>query len=663
MSSSYQALIEPFFKTKEGKKYIQEILSGKRGVLVNLDDIDPQISGIIINDAVKHGIRAFEDALKGVVGVANPSINPQSIEIGFYGECIPVIKIQNLSSKDVGKIVKVRGLVNRTSPIRPFYTQVVFKCRNCGELTSLIFQENPFVITKPFNKCDGCGDKRPQFDAIFEHSMFVDSQEFSMQESHEGTSIPKRLPLISFKGYLMNFVNCGDLLEVTGVVKLTSVHRRNRVTRFNNPYIEVYHIFKKSKDPDTLEISPEDEKLILEIAKKEDTFDFLTANLAPSLYGMKLPKWACLLALFGGVKKEKGDINVRGNINILLVGDPSTGKSQLLRTVAELAPNAMYCTGKGTTAAGLTAAMNKDTQTGEWVIDAGVFVLADKGIACIDEIDKMDTRDRVNIHEAMEQQTVSISKAGVHATLNARTAVIAAANPITGRYDTSRSVQENIAGNFPPTLLNRFDLIFVLIDEPNEKYDKLVLKHIANGEKTVTTLDRELFRKYIAFAKRINPIVPPLMAEKLTTYFLEVRKGITVSGKKERIAIAYRQAEALFRIAEAHARASLKEEVDEDDIAFTVNIFTEFLVGIEYDVTGVATATPRTKAKAINDLFNILGKMPSTCEFTRNDLKEEAMECGINDERFNAGWKILKDKGMIMLRGRKLNNEEYYTKV
>jgi replicative DNA helicase Mcm len=296
--------------------------------------------------------------------------------------------------------------------------------------------------------------------------------------------------------------------------------------------------------------------------------------------------------MFGGVTKHKKDITIRGNIHVLFVGDPSTAKSQLLRTIAELSPRGLYSSGQGVSGVGLTAALSKDPD-GEWVINAGVLVLADKGVACIDEIDKMRDDDRVNIHEAMAQQTVTISKAGLHNTLMARTAVIAAANPLLGRYDEFKSVFENLR-KFPPTLFSRFDLIFILIDRPEVEKDKHVLERIEEEETKTGTLDRDLFKKYIAYSKSINPKISPEARKLLRKHFLEIRAQMKKTGTQDRIPITYRQYEALSRLCEAYARLHLRKIADIMDAEMAIRLFDEFLEDIDFDVEQMETGKSKS---------------------------------------------------------------------
>jgi replicative DNA helicase Mcm len=286
--------------------------------------------------------------------------------------------------------------------------------------------------------------------------------------------------------------------------------------------------------------------------------------------------------LFGGVAKIHPDIKIRGEINVLLVGDPGIAKSLLLQASAKLAPRGLYTSGRGTTAAGLTAAVLKD-KSGGMNLEAGALVLADKGIACIDELDKMKTEDRSAMHEALEQHTVSIAKAGIVATLNARTAVLAAANPKWGRYDTSRTIGENV--ELPITLLSRFDLVFIMIDKPDRAQDTEMSTYILDShgrtEAVVTQVPLDLLRQYISYARQLKPRLTAEAKKVIQDYFLKLRDmGADRTGP---IAITPRQLEGLIRIAEAHARIALQDKVTVADAQAAVAIFNESMVQVCFD--------------------------------------------------------------------------------
>jgi replicative DNA helicase Mcm len=320
--------------------------------------------------------------------------------------------------------------------------------------------------------------------------------------------------------------------------------------------------------------------------------------------------------LFGGVPKTLPDITIRGELNILLIGDPGTAKSQLLQYVARVAPRGLYTSGRGTTAAGLTAAVIRE-KGGGMSLEAGALVLADKGVACIDEIDKMRPEDRVAIHEAMEQHTVSVAKGGIVATLNARTAILAAANPALGRYEQRRTIAENIS--LPVTILSRFDLIFVLRDVPNKDIDSKMSEHILEIHRRGLTpleppIPLELLKKYVSYAKGIKPVLTNEALQRLKDFYLAMRSVSESEGSP--IAITARQLESLVRLAEARARAALRTEVLAEDAEAAINIMKRSLeeVGIDlssykFDIDLIMTGKPKSLRDKLQTLLSVLTEM------------------------------------------------------
>jgi replicative DNA helicase Mcm len=317
--------------------------------------------------------------------------------------------------------------------------------------------------------------------------------------------------------------------------------------------------------------------------------------------------------LFGGVSKTLPDITVRGEMNALLIGDPGTAKSQLLQYVARIAPRGLYTSGRGTTAAGLTAAVIRE-KGGSMSLEAGALVLADKGIACIDEMDKMRPEDRVAIHEAMEQHTVSVAKGGIVATLNARTAILAAANPALGRYEPHRTVAENIS--LPVTILSRFDLIFVLRDVPDKESDEKMLAHILEihrrGSSPIEVqIEADLMRKYVSYAKTIKPVLSNAAVKRLGDFYLAMRSASEAEGSP--VAITARQLESLVRIAEARARVALRKEVSAEDAEAAVAIMKRSLeeVGIDVssykmDIDLIMTGKPKSVRDKLHVVLSVL---------------------------------------------------------
>jgi replicative DNA helicase Mcm len=333
--------------------------------------------------------------------------------------------------------------------------------------------------------------------------------------------------------------------------------------------------------------------------------------------------------LFSGVGKELPDVNIRGDINVLLVGDPGTGKSQLLQYASKVAPRGLYTTGRGSTAAGLTAAVVKEGGTGNFILEAGALVLGDKGICCIDEMDKMRDEDRGAIHPAMEQQVVSIAKGGIVATLNARTSILAAANPTLGRYNPYQTIAQNM--NLPVTILSRFDLIFVLRDLPELEKDSRMAEHIlrlhmAAGTPVSTSIGSDLLRKYISYSKRIRPVMTEEVVEGFRDFYVKMRTASMEGGEASAISITARQLESLVRLAEARARVHLREEVTVEDAAAAIALMQRSLeqVGIdvttgELDIDILYTGKPRSLQMQLQRVLGVISEMERITGVVKDD--------------------------------------------
>jgi replicative DNA helicase Mcm len=562
--------------------------------------------------------------------------------------------IHEIGANQIGQIIRVHGLVNKTTIIHPLYVVAVFKCVLCQNESQSIVQESPWLLTKPFPKCSNC-DERTMWEPVPESSEMVDSQDFTIQESYEDISsnkMPRPIQCITFKNNLLNSMNCGDDVEAVCIVGAMSSSKKFSKTKFNTTYLEILSIEKKRKDPESIIFTAEEEKQIIELSKNPELYTMMIASLAPSLYGHEYEKEAILLAIFGSPEEKREDIVIRGNIHILMVGDPATAKSQLLRAAVELSPRGMYAMGRGTTAAGLTAALHKDNDSGEWEISAGVLVLADEGIACIDEIDKMREEDRVNIHEAMEQQTVSIDKAGYHVQMKARTAVIAAANPSLGRYDQYKSVFENLP-KFPPSLFSRFDLIFKVLDVPNEEEDMKIVTHIIGCAQNKSPIDRNLLRKYIAYSKRIKPTLSDEAANSLKNYYVSIRKTFTTDQKT--FPFSARQFEALKRMTLARARSLLKSQADKEDVDIVKQLFNVFLKETAGgDVTSIEMGQDMSQRSLQQIILEALRNHP----MNKTDLRNQ-ISCG-DDSKFEKALIRLIGDSMIFEQYRSLTGEPIY---
>jgi replicative DNA helicase Mcm len=620
-----QERFQDFLKADKYRKRISQMsITESVSLIVDFDDLlatDAELAGVILerpDEYLEHANKAAYAQLQIEEPEYAEQLEEERVTVRLRGlpETTP---LRILGSEHIGKLVMVEGIIVRATPARPLVTVAAFKCKRCGTVSSLI-QSGPF-LRAPFACNDpACSSKGP-FDFVQEESKFIDSQDIRIQERPEDLppgQLPRWLNIKLIGRDLVDKARPGDHVNIVGSVRAAAptMPRIGKLRTFRL-HLDANHVDVRSKEPETVSISTEEEKQILELAKDPWIYRKILRSIAPSIYGYEHIKEAITYLLFGGVPKHLPDITVRGEMNILLVGDPGTAKSQLLQYVGRIAPRGLYTSGRGTTAAGLTAAVLRE-KGGGMSLEAGALVLADKGVACIDEIDKMRPEDRVAIHEAMEQHTVSVAKGGIVATLNARTAILAAANPALGRYDAYRNVAENIT--LPVTILSRFDLIFVLKDVPEKELDAKMSEHILELHRggiatTESQIAPELLRKYISYAKNVKPVLTKEAMERLRNFYLEMRASGTEGAP---IAITARQLESLVRLAEARARVALKREITAEDAEAAIAIARRSLeeVGIDMtshmmDIDTIMTGKPkslRDKLKAVLDTILDMSK-------------------------------------------------------
>jgi replicative DNA helicase Mcm len=547
------------------------------------------------------------------------------------------LRVSDLRAEHLRKLVMVDGLVARVSSVAAALREGMFRCRYCG--TQQLVPQAGEGLTQP----GSCGDRtcrgsrRPSFELVPEESVYADRQTIGLQDKPEDLP-PGRMPRsveVVAEDDLVDSVRPGDRALVVGILDTT----RGRGREFSMS-LEAVSIEPVSKEPQAVHVTPDEEAAFRRMSGEPDMYRRLVASVAPSIYGLEHIKEAVLLLLLGGVSKTFPDgLRVRGDLNVLLVGDPGTAKSQLLQYAALIAPRGVYTSGRGSTAAGLTAAVLREKEGG-MVLEAGAMVLADMGVCCIDEIDKMRPEDRVAIHEAMAQQTVSVAKGGIVATLNARTAVLAAANPAFGRYDQYRNFAENVS--LPITILSRFDLIFVLRDEPAPDRDRQVASHISSLHRLREPLrpppiPPETLRKYVAYAKRVEPVVSDGALRVLEDFYLRMR---AVYERTKTVSITARQFESLIRLTEARARALLKPVADEQDAAAAVLLMRRSLqeVGVDVetgvpDIDSVMSGKPRSLQEKIKLVIDTIREIEEGSGFASDyELRRRLLEAGMKEE-------------------------------
>ena len=616
------------FKDEKGNfRYVNDIdnMMPSKSKFINVDYNDlvshPDIESVF-HESPDSILEAFSRAIKEILQERFPKYAKKiEHEIRARIANYPVQRsLRQINAEVIGKITSVSGMVLRASEVKPLAKELVFVCPE-GHRTDVILGHG-LSLTSPV-QCSNPKCNHRELGVEPESSRFIDVQFVRLQELPEDLP-PGQLPHyldVTVKQDLVDNARPGDRVVLTGIVRIEQ-EKMSGVSKASSPLYRLrldgnnveFLGSKKDKSSRKIqreEVSQEDEKMIKSLSKSPDLYQQLIDSYAPHITGHEEVKESILLLMAGSTQRELQDgSKIRGDINIFLVGDPGTAKSEMLKFCVRVAPRGLYTSGRGSTAAGLTAAVVRDTN-GIFMLEAGATVLGDQGLVCIDEFDKMKAEDRSALHEVMEQQTASISKGGIVATLNARTSILAAANPMYGKYDSFKNITENV--NLPIPLLTRFDLIHVIKDKPSKEKDTKIAQHIINlhtpkGIDQKSLIDSETLTKYLTYVKRIDPKLTKEAEQKILDYYMKMR---TVEDDNM-ITVTPRQLEGLIRMATARARLLLKTQVEEDDAERSIYLLQNMFEKAGIDVNtgkvdlGVLQGRPRSEVSKMQLFMDVM---------------------------------------------------------
>jgi len=654
--------VKRFQEFIEGNYYdslLQNVRKGNKSISIDfaeLSKFDPDLATELL-DAPEETIKAIEKSIEqfDVEDLLN-------FRVRFHN--LPKtqnIMVRNIRSVHINKFLSIQGLIRQKSDVRPQVTSARFECPMCGNIMNILQLEGTF---KEPSRC-GCG-RKGKF--IMLDKDLVDAQGIVLEEASEnleGGEQPKRFNVLLTDDLVSPLsekrTSPGSKVEVVGIIKEVPIISKTggKSTRFDL-MMEANYLKPTQDTFHEVNITEEEEKQILEIASDPRGYEKLIESIAPSIYGYEKIKEALLLQLMGGVRKVRSDSVVsRGDFHILLVGDPGAGKSALLKRITNIAPKGRYVSGKGVSGAGLTAAVVRDEFLRGWALEAGAMVLSSDGLVCVDELDKMTNEDRAAMHEALENQTVSVSKANIQATLIARTTVLAAANPKFGRFDPYGIIADQI--DLPPTLINRFDLIFPIKDLPEEIRDEKMAKHILvlhqRPEINEPEISTDLLRKYIAYARqKIDPKLTDGALEEIKNFYLSMRKSGGSEAGIKAIPISARQLEALVRLSEASAKARLDNRVTRKDAKKAIELLEYCLSQVGFDketgkididriATGIA-ATQRSHIVVLKEIISELDlKLGKSIPI--ETVIAEAKSRGLDEDKVEEALERLKRSGDV----------------
>jgi replicative DNA helicase Mcm len=679
VTAEFERFYREYYRDEIGdlaQKYPNE----KRSLYVDWDDLyrfDPDLADDLL--AQPDQIRNYaEEALRLYDLPVDVSLGQANVRVRNLQDST---EIRAIRARHRGRLIAVTGIVRKATDVRPKVTEAAFECQRCGTLSRIPQSSGEFY--EP-HECQGCERQGP-FEVNFDQSEFVDAQKLRVQESPEGLrggETPQSID-VHIDDDITGHVTAGDHVRVTGILHLDQQGSDRDKSPIFDLYMDGISVEIEDEQFEDMDITDADKTEIIELSNAGDVYERMVDSMAPSIYGYEQEKLAIILQMFSGVTKNLPDgSRIRGDLHVLLIGDPGTGKSQILQYTKNIAPRSIYTSGKGSSSAGLTAAAVRDdfSEGQQWTLEAGALVLADQGVAAVDELDKMRSEDQSAMHQALEQQEISISKAGINATLKSRCSLLAAANPIEGRFDDFDPMAQQI--DLEPPLVSRFDLIFTVTDRPDEEEDRRLADHIIStnyaGElrthrvenatsnvsreqvRTATedvepAIDVELLRKYVAYAKRnCYPTMTDEAREAIKDFYVDLR----TQGESEDnpVPITARKLEALVRLAEASARIRLSDDVERADADRVIELVHGSLedVGIdpetgELDADIVESGRSKTQRDRIRRIKSLIGEVEAEYDegAPREEVLDRAEEVGLERSKAEHEIEKLRQKGDV----------------
>lgn len=607
--------LEEFLHRREILKELRRIArEGRKSLLIAFDQLlefDMELAKSLLDNPVDF-LDTADEILGGITKLPGMRLRVMGLDKS--------VEIRKIRAGHVGKFIQVEGILTRSGEVKPEATEAVFKCRRCGEKNKVLqvgeFFREPLLCENP-----NCGKKGP-FDLVIESSEFRDWQSMCIQEPPEklrGGRMPRRLDGIVRDDFVDKAVP-GNHVMLTGVLRVFQEGRRQERKKTFRKILFISHIEVLQKGVEEAELTPEDKAQIKELAKDPWIRNKIIQSIAPSIYGHDAIKEAVALQLFGCEAIDLHDgTRIRGDTHVLLTGDPGVAKSQILKWAANVAPRGLYTSGMKATGAGLTAAAVRDEISGGWALEAGALVIADGGLASIDEFEKMRSEDSNAILESLEQQTISVAKAGIVATLNTRTAVLAAANPKYGRFEKNLTIAQQVP--LDPVILSRFDLVFIMRDEPRADQDRTMAHYILELHRAPTKvvkppLDLDFLRKIIIYARQnLDPKFDDKEAMKTIEDFFVDWRRVAERGEAP-LPITVRQLEAIVRLAKANTRMRLSDRVTVEDANRAINLIKRSLqeAGIDtetgkLDIDVLMTGKPKSQRDNIRRVLDIIERL------------------------------------------------------